>query len=70
MYVATLQDALSALGYSPGAIDGIFGSGTKNAVVRFQRANNLSADGIVGCNTWKKIVEKIRPLQTSKMIET
>ena len=31
----------------------------KNAVIRFQRANNLTADGIVGCNTWRAIVKKL-----------
>lgn len=33
-------------------IDGIFGSGTKAAVMQFQASRNLSADGIVGKNTW------------------
>lgn len=38
--------------------DGIFGNGTYNAVVKFQRANKLSADGIVGKNTWKALFRK------------
>lgn len=59
VYVATLQDALNFLGYNAGNIDGIFGNNTKNAVIRFQRANNLSQDGIVGCNTWRKITSKV-----------
>ncbi len=59
-YVAVLQDALTSLGYSTSGIDGIFGSNTKNAVIRFQRANNLTPDGIVGCNTWRAIVNKIK----------
>src|SRR5688572_11062190 len=32
--------------------DGIFGSGTKRAVKRFQRSHNLTPDGIVGPATW------------------
>lgn len=32
--------------------DGIFGPGTKKAVIRFQLGRNLSADGIVGNDTW------------------
>lgn len=32
--------------------DGIFGTGTYNAVVAFQRSRGLSADGIIGANTW------------------
>lgn len=60
VYVAVLQDALNTLGHNAGSIDGVFGSGTKNAVIRFQKANKLSADGIVGCNTWEKLSSKAR----------
>ena len=58
VYVMVLQDALNYFGYNTGSIDGIFGSGTRRAVINFQRANRLSADGIVGCNTWKLITGK------------
>lgn len=58
VYVMVLQDAMNYLGYNAGAIDGLFGLGTKAAVQRYQRANGLSADGIVGCNTWKSITNK------------
>jgi peptidoglycan hydrolase-like protein with peptidoglycan-binding domain len=37
--------------------DGIFGNGTKYAVQVFQRQFGLSPDGIIGKNTWDKIVE-------------
>jgi len=46
--VLQLQKRLSELGYYQGALDGIFGPGTYNAVYNFQVANNLSADGIAG----------------------
>lgn len=36
--------------------DGIFGSGTQTAVVNFQRQVGLSADGIVGNDTWRELV--------------
>ena len=37
------------------AADGIFGSLTQQAVIAFQQANNLNADGIVGQTTWNKL---------------
>jgi lysozyme len=36
--------------------DGIFGNNTKTAVKNFQRAHGLSADGVVGRQTWKKLL--------------
>ena len=36
--------------------DGKFGDNTKSAVVKFQKLVGLQADGIVGLNTWKKIL--------------
>ncbi|MBR4116938.1 MAG: N-acetylmuramoyl-L-alanine amidase [Clostridia bacterium] len=38
------------------AIDGRFGKKTKAAVEKYQKANGLKADGIVGLSTWKKIL--------------
>ncbi|MED4261957.1 N-acetylmuramoyl-L-alanine amidase [Priestia aryabhattai] len=35
--------------------DGIFGTGTKTAVAKFQKTNKLAADGIVGKDTWSKL---------------
>lgn len=35
--------------------DGIFGSGTRQAVTAFQNLMGLSADGIVGENTWRAL---------------
>lgn len=49
--VALIQQRLKEWGYYTGAVDGIFGRGTYNAVVRFQRQNSLTADGQVGRNT-------------------
>lgn len=64
VYVATLQDALNVLGHNAGTIDGIFGRGTKDAVIRFQSANNLVADGIVGCKTWDLLTTKVKNVGT------
>lgn len=54
-YVMVLQDALNNMG-RPLTIDGIFGVNTKSAVINFQRYYGLVVDGIVGCNTWRKLV--------------
>ena len=49
--VLELQQALAALGIYKGAIDGKFGHGTEAAVLEFQRAHDLSADGWAGPKT-------------------
>jgi hypothetical protein len=46
--VEALQTALAALELEPGAIDGVFGAATQEAVRAFQQANDLPTDGIVG----------------------
>ena len=54
--VRKLQELLNAKGYTCGNVDGIFGSKTKAAVLAFQKANGLAADGIAGPLTWGKLV--------------
>ncbi len=56
-YVFVLQDALNAIGYVGSGLDGIFGSGTQEVVLNFQRAQGLTADGIVGCSTWTQLTQ-------------
>lgn len=51
-YVRLAQASLNALGYNCGSADGIYGTNTKNAIIRFQRDNGIAADGIVGDKTW------------------
>ena len=51
-----LQEKLVKLGYSTNGVDGIFGSGTYSAVREFQKTRGLSIDGIVGQNTWRKLL--------------
>lgn len=49
--VAEIQTRLKKWGYYNGAVDGIFGSATKKAVISFQKKNGLVADGIAGKKT-------------------
>ena len=49
--VTAIQNALKGLGYYSGAVDGIYGSATRSAVIAFQRDNGLTPDGIAGKNT-------------------
>ena len=53
--VIALQKKLKNWGYYTGNVDGIFGSGTEQAVKYFQRKNGLTADGIVGPATAKAL---------------
>ena len=53
--VRKFQELLNAKGYTCGSVDGIFGSKTYAAVLAFQKANGLGADGIVGPLTWAKL---------------
>jgi hypothetical protein len=52
--VVTLQGQLNSAGASI-ATDGIFGGGTKAAVIAFQQGAGLAADGIVGPKTWQRL---------------
>ena len=56
--VADIQDRLAALGYScvPDPV-GEFREATTGAVQRFQQSRGLGADGIVGPDTWRHLVE-------------
>jgi peptidoglycan hydrolase-like protein with peptidoglycan-binding domain len=57
--VAELQRQLSELGYYDDDITGFFGPVTRSAVVRFQRDNELEADGIVGAETRTAIRQEL-----------
>ena len=53
--VRQVQQKLKRWGYYTGSVDGVFGSGTKKAVIAFQKKNGLTADGIVGAATYKAL---------------
>lgn len=60
--VATVQNELNRVSQNYPSIpkidpvDGVFGTETENAVKEFQRIFNLATDGIVGKDTWYKLV--------------
>ena len=49
--IKLVQTKLKKWGYYSGAVDGIYGSKTKSAVLLFQKRNGLVVDGIVGNKT-------------------
>ena len=51
-----LQQRLTDLGFNTKGVDGIFGQNTKKAVMNFQKSRKLLIDGIVGRNTWSKLL--------------
>ena len=58
-YVLIAQDDLNTLGFRTNGLDGIFGLATQNAVIAYQKSRGLTADGIVGCNTWRSLQEDV-----------
>lgn len=55
--VARLQDLLDKAGFPVGRIDGRLGAATEAALMGFQRAHGLLADGICGPVTWTMLLE-------------
>ncbi|MBE5802261.1 MAG: peptidoglycan-binding protein [Clostridiales bacterium] len=60
--VSELQAALLKLGFDPNGVDGRFGAGTQRAVINFQKANGLTADGLAGSRTLQLIDQKLAAL--------
>ena len=53
--VKEMQRRLKQWGYYQGSVDGVFGVGTRSAVILFQKKNGLTADGVVGKETYKAL---------------
>lgn len=53
--VRNLQAALGNAGFQPGRVDGIFGHGTRAAVLAFQKSKGLVEDGLAGPATRKAL---------------
>ena len=63
-----LQDALNALGYVCGSLDGKFGARTENALKAYQKRVGLTHDGVCGCNTWKKLSAAVVGIGRTKTV--
>lgn len=66
--IRELQSVLQLLGYFSGEVNGTFDDATKKAVIRFQTAATLEADGIVGPQTWRSLLPS--PAQLAPKKET
>ena len=55
--VRLAQQKLTELGHYTIKIDGIFGPGTRDAVISFQEDNGLSVDGKIGNVTWDHLFD-------------
>lgn len=58
--IEDIQKALKNAGDYTGKIDGKLGSGTKQAIVEFQKAHHLTPDGILGKRTWKLLKANLK----------
>jgi peptidoglycan hydrolase-like protein with peptidoglycan-binding domain len=66
--VRTAQYLLNENGASV-AVDGDFGVATKAAVEAFQAAHGLTADGVVGDETWPALIVTVRPGATGDAVK-
>jgi peptidoglycan hydrolase-like protein with peptidoglycan-binding domain len=51
-----IQAALKKAGFYKGPIDGQIGSQTKESIKKFQEANKMNPDGVVGSKTWQLLL--------------
>lgn len=58
--VMALQYLLRNRGFYKSKVDGVFGAKTEAAVKNFQRAKGLKVDGIVGPQTWKPLLLRLK----------
>lgn len=68
--VKELQEKLNKLGYNCGVADGDFGAATEAAIIQFQIAQGLEADGLVGDKTIAKLNACINAIGHSQAIST
>lgn len=66
--VAYMQSRLNLKGYRISS-DGVFGSKTFEAVIGFQKKNNLQPDGVCGPNTWNALESSDKQYSPDEMVD-
>ncbi|MDZ8088710.1 MAG: peptidoglycan-binding protein [Nostoc sp. DedQUE12b] len=66
--VSSSQRCLKKLGYFNGPVTGKFASLTQNAVIKFQQANRISADGVVGASTQRALQRACQSRSSNRSI--
>lgn len=64
--VYLIQSGFKLLGFYNGAIDGISGSGTKNAIRNFQKFYHLPITGVLDKNTKLILLDKLKNINLKK----
>ena len=64
--VSRLQATLKLLGFYQGSVDGTYGPSTQQAVISFQSATDLTADGIAGPATWGKLLPALDDIEDDR----
>ncbi|MBG1265450.1 peptidoglycan-binding domain-containing protein [Nostoc sp. WHI] len=64
--VSSNQRCLKRLGYFNGPVSGKFASLTQSAVIKFQQANRIPADGIVGISTQRALQQACQSRTSSR----
>jgi outer membrane murein-binding lipoprotein Lpp len=54
-HIKEIQSCLKNAGFYKGEVDGVKGRKTRGAIRKFQDANGLTADGVVGNRTWEAL---------------
>ena len=60
--VSDLQEGLAMAGFYSGSLDGVFGRGTQEAVMKFQTSAGLTDTGIADMATWTALGRTCEPL--------
>lgn len=68
-HVLRIQVVLARGGHYTGRLDGIYGPQTQHALLSYQRANRLKADGITGPRTWEAMFGAHDPYPGTSIVE-